>query len=264
MNDIHEANRRGWDAISASWQAKVDAAGIWRRCHIEPELVFAEEEMAWLTGVGGKQVAVLGSGDNLAVFALAGLGANVTSIDFSQEQLDCGIARSRQLGLKVDFMRADVTDLCSIPSEKFDIVYTGGHVAVWVENLGKYYSEAIRILVPKGLFIVSEYHPFRRVVSAGVHGYDKETRYLSRGPFEYDRATDNSRGVALAGPLPSYEFHWSVGDFINAIIVAGCEIVECQEFGEKVEPWEGLASGDIPATLMLVARKSAPTSQIDT
>jgi cation diffusion facilitator CzcD-associated flavoprotein CzcO len=45
-------------------------------------------ELKWLADVAGKSVAVLGSGDNQVVFALAGMGAKVTSIDISKQQLD--------------------------------------------------------------------------------------------------------------------------------------------------------------------------------
>jgi len=241
--------------VSSAWQARVDAEGIWRRCRDAPDLVFGEEELAWLRGIRGRRVAVLGSGDNLAVFALAGLGAEVTSIDISQEQLACGADRARELGLNIHFVRADVTALDEIPTETFDAVYTGGHVAVWVSDLDKYYAEAARILVSGGLFIVSEYHPFRRIFRANAERYEIETRYLNRGPYEYDRADENALGAAMSEPLPSFESHWTVGDFLNAVIGAGCDVLACREFGGAVAVWEGLPSGDIPETLLIVSRK---------
>jgi len=119
--------------------------------------------LEYLDGLSGTRVCVLGSGDNQVVFALAGLGAAVTSVDISQNQLDIAMKRSDELGLMVSFVRADVTDLSSLATASFDVVYTGGHVAVWVADLAKYYSEAARILRPNGLYVVNEYHPFRRI-----------------------------------------------------------------------------------------------------
>jgi ubiquinone/menaquinone biosynthesis C-methylase UbiE len=255
MNELHEANRRGWDAISARWQSRIGEKGVWRRCHRHPELVFSHHELAWLQEVSGKRVAVLGSGDNLVVFALAGLGANVTSVDISQEQLNCGISRASELGLNVDFIRSDVTDLSELPDNSFDIVYTGGHVAVWVSDIFKYYHEAGRILRPGGLFIVAEYHPFRRIFRAEGEAFLIESPYLNRGPFAYDRAEENSLDITLSAPLPSYEFHWTVSDFINAVVKSGCEIFDCREYGDKVEPWEDLPSCDLPETLLIASRK---------
>src|SRR5262245_57944560 len=37
-NRFHEANRRRWDAGSASWARRAYARGIWPRCHLDPSL----------------------------------------------------------------------------------------------------------------------------------------------------------------------------------------------------------------------------------
>src|SRR5438128_9128124 len=85
---FHEANRRRWDAGSASWAHRADTRGIWKRCHVDPSLALHSAELKWLRDVAAKNVAVLGSGDNQVVFALSGMGAKVTSIDISEQQLD--------------------------------------------------------------------------------------------------------------------------------------------------------------------------------
>jgi len=59
----------------------------------------------------------------------------VTSVDFSRNQLDVASRRASELGLAVDFVRADVTDLSVFDDGRFDVVYTGGHVAVWVADM---------------------------------------------------------------------------------------------------------------------------------
>src|SRR5580693_771349 len=87
-DQFHEANRRRWDAGSASWAHHADTRGIWEKCHRDPSLALDPAELKWVSDVSGKSVAVLGSGDNQAVFALAGLGAKVTSVDISEQQLN--------------------------------------------------------------------------------------------------------------------------------------------------------------------------------
>lgn len=253
MNAIHEANRKGWDAISASWQARVEAAGLWRRCPEQPMLALHEREMAWLAGVADKDVCVLGSGDNLVVFALAGMGARVTSVDISQEQLWTAGRRARELGLEVRFVQADVTDLETLGSESFDVVYTGGHVAVWVSDLRRYYAEAARILAPGGLFLVNEYHPFRRIWKWGADRLELDAGYFERGPFEYDRAEDVPG--AEAGSLLSYEHRWTVSDYVSAMLGTGCRLLAVEEFGENREPWEEAPLAGLPRCLLLAGRK---------
>ena len=253
MNQFHEANRRGWDAVSAMWQAKVEIEGKWRRCHQEPQLALAGEELRFLRDVRGKAACVLGSGDNLVAFALAGLGAQVTSVDISQAQLDAAARRAGELGLIIRFVRADVTDLAELADETFDVVYTGGHVAVWVSNLALYCHEACRILKRGGLFLVSEYHPFRRIWKPNTERIEPEFGYFDRGPVQYDRAEDT--GGAVAGPLPSYEFHWTVGDYVSALLAAGCELLSLQEFGVGRQDWETAPLEGLPESLLLLGRR---------
>lgn len=251
---IHDANMTRWDAGAERWAEDAESRGLWNRCAQKPELVLTELELIYLGDLSGKHVCVLGSGNNEVVFALAGQGANVTSVDYSQKQLDIAERRSGALGLTIAFIRGDVTDLACIPNARFDIVYTGGHVAVWVADLEKYYSEAARILRPNGLYIVNEYHPFRRIWKNSTESMVVESPYLKRGPFEGDLSDNILR--PRPGPYRSYEFHWTVSDYLNAVLTAGMSLVFVDEYGDQVCDWEGAPVHGLPEYLLIIARKT--------
>lgn len=252
-NTTHSANKKRWEAAADNWAAAADTRSIWNNCHKNPSMVFVEKTLHYLNAIEGKKVAVLGSGDNEAVFALAGMGANVTSIDISQNQLDHAAKRAMQLDLEIKFVQHDVTDLNSIAADQFDLVYTGGHVAVWVADLQKYYLEASRILRLGGLFIVEEYHPFRRVWGASEEKLEVTYNYFDRGPFEFFY-NDNVL-YPKVGELPAYEFHWTVSDFCTAIIKSGCNIIDLYEYGDTYESWEVAPVKGLPEILSIVGRK---------
>ncbi len=254
-NLYHDANKTRWNAGAENWAKSADDRGLWERCHQEPELVLSPYELRHLRPISGKRVCVLGSGDNQVVFALAGLGAEVTSVDISRQQLDFASKRAEQVGLAIRFIQADVTDLSGIDSESFDVVYTGGHVAVWVSDLEKYYLEAARVLKSKGLFVVNEYHPFRRIWKESRDGLIVGSSYYDRGPFEYDVSEEIL--YEKPGHLKSYEFHWTVSDFIGAVMKAGCQIIEVSEFGEDLAHWEGAPMNGLPENLLIVAKRCA-------
>lgn len=263
QHPMHEANRRGWDAVSAGWQAKIDAKVDWRSIPDNVHLAMDDIELKYLGDVSGLSVCVLGSGDNLAAFALAGAGARVTSVDISEVQLKIAAERADELGLAIDFHRADVTDLgClggpgGLPDAGFDIVYTGGHVAVWVSDLKRYYGEGCRILKPGGLFMVNEYHPFRRLWKHNSGPLKQEFHYFDHGPFTYDRSEELPGDT---GPLPSYEFHWTVSDMTRALLEGGCELLAMEEYGDGRQNWEGGPPLEkMPANLLLVGRKKPHT-----
>ena len=248
MNNQHEQNRACWNSWADWWRKKADQRGIWQKCDRNPELVFSPGEMRFLSDVRGKDVCVLGSGDNEVVFALAGMGATVTSVDISEKQLEIAEERAGILGLDVSFLRADVIDLSSIPAGRFDVVYTGGHISVWISDIAKYYAEAVRVLRPGGLFIVNDYHPIRRM----WHESDGPTprhRYFNRGPYEYP--TDKG--------LTQVEFHWTTADHIQAVVDAGCTLVKVDEHGEheEEEEYATFVPSTLPMYLMIVGRKEA-------
>ena len=119
MNEIHEANRRRWDEMAEDWEERLNRDGLWRRCHREPGLAFeggALETIREMIGTfGGKRVCVIGSGDNLAAYALASLGARVTSTDISEERLRLAADRADALGLSIEFVCSDAASLDSLP-----------------------------------------------------------------------------------------------------------------------------------------------------
>jgi SAM-dependent methyltransferase len=253
-NHFHESNRRRWDAGSASWAYHADTRGIWEKCHRDPSLALHPAELKWLSDIAGKSVAVLGSGDNQVVFALSGLGAKVTSVDISEEQLNVARGRAAALGLQVDFLRADVVDLSRLHDETYDVVYTGGHVAVWVSDLRRYYGEAVRILKPAGRLIVSEYHPFRRVWKDTQNRLEVGFNYFERGPHRSMAGSDVL--YTAPGELEQFEFHWTIADYISAILSSRCQLVHAEEFGDSSETWEGAPVASLPATLLLVGRRN--------
>lgn len=253
-NPIHEANRKGWDAASKRWQADPTLEEKRRRCVHDPSVALGELELRYLGDVRGKKVAVLGSGDHLVVFALVGMGAEVTSVDISQVQLDEAARRAEVLGLRgITFLRADVTDLSALENEAFDLVYTGGHVAIWVSDLERYYREAVRILKREGLFLVNEYHPFRRIWADVPDRLEIGYPYYRRGPYMYDRA-DEVPG-AEPGSLISYEYDWTIEDYVMALLRAGCRLVALHEWGQGSQTWEIAPVHDLPEWLLLVGVK---------
>ena len=134
----HEANQAFWDASTEWWKEREDRRGRWIKAHEDPALVLSPAEMPFLKDLDGKDVCVLGSGDNEVAFALTGLGGHVTSVDISERRLAVAADRARTLGIQLTFLQADVTDLSALDDNTFDLVYTGGHMSVWISDIQEY------------------------------------------------------------------------------------------------------------------------------
>ncbi|MDD9948608.1 MAG: class I SAM-dependent methyltransferase [candidate division Zixibacteria bacterium] len=186
--------------------------GLWRRCPVEPELGFAGgafELIGSLVGdLEGKKVCVIGSGDNFAAFALAGMKAHVTSIDISERQLETASARADQLGLAIDFVRADATDLDTIADRSFELVCSTNGFFVWIAYLKTVFQEVYRVLKPGGHYIFYDIHPYQRPWKDGAASIEVEKTYWHTGPYR-----DHKDGT--------FEYNWTLGEILNPLTDTG-------------------------------------------
>ena len=209
---MHDANRLHWDKSAGYWTEMRERDGLWRRCPAEPELGFAGGAFELIGSsagdLEGKEVCVVGSGDNHAVFALAGMKARVTSIDISERQLETASARANQLGLKVDFVQADATDLHSLSDRKFDLVCSTNGFFVWIADLRAVFEEILRILKPGGYYVFYDVHPFQRPWAERTLPIEVDKPYWQTGPLR-----DEKEGT--------FEFNWTLADIFNPLADTG-------------------------------------------
>jgi SAM-dependent methyltransferase len=222
MNEMHEANRRYWDANAEAWRQLRDRDDLWRRCPAQPELAFGGAALEMIRDfVGelrGKDVCVIGSGDNYAAFALAGLGAKVTSTDISAEQLAVAARRAEQLGLEIRFLRADAADLTAFDREAFDLVFSSNGFFVWIAEPRRVMSSVHRVLRVGGYYIFYDVHPFLRPWKDQIRPIQMEKPYFEIGPFTSDQ-----------GGRRVYEFHWTLQDILNALAEADLSLCQMAE-----------------------------------
>jgi len=283
MVDFHEANRIRWEHAASNY--KVRRGDGWRRCLDDPTLGLEGNTLQlidrFVGSLSGKRVCVLASGDNWAAFALAGLGAHVTSVDFSQEQLNVAAARAEELGLSIEFIQADITKLTPIKANQFDFACSIRGVMVWIASLEKYYTEVFRILKPNGVFILYDIHPFGRPWNDYPEPLQMKKTYFETGPIESQYNPDTVESHTQHGELPPekqsnlltvFNFHWTISDLLNAMIESGLELKYVGEepdtdpsfwhdpWGQKVSDtdptdWKQNPRVGLPAWLTLVARK---------
>lgn len=231
MNDMHESNRRHWDEAAERWESLRDEDGLWQRCPQEPELAFVGGLFGLIeevTGsVRGKDVCIIGSGDNYAAFALSGMGANVTSIDISNRQLEVAAKRANQLNLSITFVQADAARLESIGDSEFDLVCSSNGFFVWIADLQAVFDETYRVLRPGGHYVFSDVHPFQRPWEDQTMPLKVRKSYWDTGPFEDDRSN-------------TFEFHWTLSGVLNSAIASGFVLRQMQEHpAQDSRFWQG-------------------------
>ena len=263
LNNQHEANRRHWNEQADLWEERSDREGRWSRCREDPGLAFEGGALQLIQevsgGVGNKRVCVIGSGDNMAAFALAGMGARVTSTDISEEQLATASRRAESLGLSISFVRLDSAGMGSLADSSFDVVCSTNGFFVWIADLEAVFREVARILEPGGCYVFFDVHPFQRPWKEQGVAVEMEKPYWSTGPFR-KRGTD------------SCNFHWTLADLLNPMAAAGLTLVRLLESpardtrywrdssggeaGGHVLEWTANPLAGLPVWLTVAARKT--------
>ena len=211
MNAMHEINRRYWNEGAEWWERLEEEGGLWKRCPSEPELAFAGGALGVVGqvvgSVSGKDVCVVGSGDNLAAFAFSGMGANVTSVDISERRLAVASERARHLGLPMTFVQADAANLSGVGDAEFDLVFSSNGFFVWISDLLAVFSEICRILRPGGHYAFYDIHPFLRPWKDRTVPIEIAKPYWETEPLE--------------DAEESCEFHWTLADILNPLAASG-------------------------------------------
>ncbi len=286
MVDIHEANRRMWERHATRWKTRRE--DDWRRCVTDPTVGLERNSLELIDRFVGalteRKVCVLGSGDNYAVFALAGMGAQVTSVDFSEQQLQIAAERATELGLDIEFLQADITELDSIESNTFDFVCSTNGVMVWIATPEKYYGQVQRILQPGGVFMSYDIHPFQRPWSNHPETFLMVKPYTHTGPIERYYHPESGETYTQPSEIPSdqreavwsvYNFHWTLSHLLKALMKSGLQLLYIQEDAEvdaafwqnrqgpnigtvnavNATNWQENHRAGLPMWLTLIARK---------
>lgn len=156
----------------------------------------------------GKKVLLPSSGDNHAAFAFALLGAEVTSADISERQLENASAIAEKLRLSMDFVCDNTMELSQMENDAYDLVYTSNGTHAWIPDLHRMYHNISRVLKPGGYSMMYDIHPFQR-------------------PFTGEPWKEPKVSKAYRDTMPSC--HWRVQDLVNANLSAGLALKEMAE-----------------------------------
>ena len=260
-NEITEQIKAYWNETSDSeWYRSLRTDEKIRRLQEKPESAFHPAVIdlirKCLPDIRGRRVLLPSSGDNHAAFALAMMGARVTSADISERQLENAAVIAEQLRLDIDFVCDDTMKLSRISDRTYDMVYTSNGTLSWISDIDSMNRNICRVLKTGGYSVTYDMHPFNR-------------------PFS---------GEAWKAPriVKSYhdvfpDLHWRLQDLINSQIRAGLSICEMAELPaaepsfwfayadlqkqspedlEGINNWEKNPMAALPAWVTLVSRKT--------
>jgi SAM-dependent methyltransferase len=136
------------------------------------------------------------------------------------------------MGLRADFIEADIMDVMQKVHRKYDIVFSSTGVLCWLPDIGRYAATVRHLLEDDGFFYILDGHPFRSVFTdeAGSAGAGTvQGNYFRKQVWQYDNMGDYT-DPDLKIPHESYEWHWTIGEVVTAFCQVGMRIVFLHEF----------------------------------
>jgi SAM-dependent methyltransferase len=200
--------------------------------------------------------------DALSLWRLG--AAEVVGLDVSCAMLALAREKAERLRAPARFIEADVLAPPHALDGWADLVYTGKGALPWVSDLDAWAAVVVRLLRPGGRLFVFEGHPLNWV-------WDGEARepvlrpgrgYFDRGPHANDdfpaRAVE-ARTPAGEVPPTAWEYQWTLGDLVNAVIAAGLAVERMDELPEHFWPQFSNVPDELqsrlPHTFLLFARR---------
>ncbi len=174
--EIAAVTRQNWNALS---RAGVEFGRPLLDLNTETARAFLDED-GLLDSPSGKDVLVLAGGGGQQTACLALLGARVTVLDLSDEQLLRDREAAAAYGHEIRTLQGDMRDLsCFIP-DSFDMVYHP-HSINFVPDIDPVFREVARVLRPYGQYRVDCHNPFTQLVDDET--YNEEMGYGLRFPY---------------------------------------------------------------------------------
>jgi SAM-dependent methyltransferase len=207
-----------WNANAEYWDSKMGEGNDFHKTLIEPT------QLRLLEVKPGQRILDVACGNGQFARKLAGLGALVTGVDFSQKMI--AIAKSKP-GKNVEYIVADAssrTDLAKLPGEFDAIVCTMAMMDM--ENIKPLIGQSPKILKKQGAFVFSLLHP---CFHSGEHWIGQEQDDLEGRVRDryFVKVSDyllesTLTGVAMADqPESQYYFHRPISTVFRSFFEAG-------------------------------------------
>ena len=176
---------------------------------------------AWIGDVRGKKILGLASGGGQQMPVFAALGADVTVLDYSQQQLDSERLVSEREGYAIRIVRADMTKPLPFADEEFNMIF---HPVsnCYVEKVEPIFHECFRILKKGGTLLAG--------LDNGINflfDEEDETRICNALPYNPLKNKEQERKL-LEGDY-GYQFSHPIEEQIGGQLRAGFRLLDVFE-----------------------------------
>ena len=190
----------------------------------------------------GLDILGLASGGGQQMPILAATGANVTSFDFSEEQLKRDLEVCKEEGLKMKIQKGKMENLGVFNGESFDFVINPVSTC-FTSDVRKVWKEVYRVLRQGGIFITGFSNPIVYSLDRGSYENKNEMKLVHSIPYSDIESLSEKEIKSIIKDSDSLEFSHSLSDLIGGQTDLGFKIVGFYEsYWGKQFPAESIDS----------------------
>ncbi len=169
--------------------------------------------------------------------------ASVTGYDFSPAAIDAARALAERANSNATFVEGELYDAVTVlgPS-RFDLVFTGIGALIWLPDIDGWATVVAQLLRPGGRLFLRDAHPMLLSIADTSAENPSITvghpAFGAAGPTRFEEPTSyEGDGTPLEHTI-TYQWNWSIGEMITALINAGLPIDTLTE--HRTVPWNAL------------------------
>ncbi len=228
---MRDMNQRAWNTDRYEGWVRGDGtpAELAARLCADPRYT-ARRWLHHLGDVAGKRICNLQGSRGKAAVSLALLGADVTVVDFAQENRRYAMELAEAAGVSVDYRVADSLSADTLGLGRFDVVLMELGILHYHQDIARFFAVVRALLKSDGATLLHDFHPVQRKLFVGLG--DHEPDYFYSGIVMDDVPSPDG------GPSPgkcAYRF-WTLGEVLSAILAAGFEIRAFEELPSWDDP----------------------------
>jgi len=243
-NWARDLNRESWNAERYdSWVTAMGPPEAEARTLVADPVFKVRRLLPHLGEVAGMRIcSVQGSNGRVAV-AFALLGAQVTVIDFSEENRRYALELAASAGVANDYRLGDVIEAGTLGlNGRFDAVVMELGILYYHHDLDRFFAVMAGLARPGGRMVLNEFHPVeRKLLAPGALGDYFNAEVVMR---DVPNPTGEARSLGQCALRA-----WTLGEIVTSVIGAGFVVERLEELPSWTDP-------TIPGMFTLVASKS--------
>jgi ubiquinone/menaquinone biosynthesis C-methylase UbiE len=250
--------KKSWDKIAELYNDRYEISCD--TVHYGP-LCPGEDKLHLLGDIKGKRIIDLGCGGGQNAVALAKMGAEVTGVDFSREQIKRAESLAAAQKVSIRFQQADISAIPFIDDQSFDIAISACAIS-FLERIDLVFTEANRVLNSGGRFILSDMNPLQYLLDETDRGVTFNDKYYQRSlamnwSWDFDELNNAPRFRHYVRMISQY---------INSLVDSGFTIKKVLEpestmdtphlgFSKEIMEEYPYIAKHIPITFVIVCEK---------